>query len=278
MSKVSVLLCVFNAAPYIREAIDSTLQQTYRDFELVIVDDGSTDETLQIIRSYDDARIRVFAGEHAYIRSLNLGLRQCRGVYIARMDADDKMEPDRLATQVHLMETQPQVAVCCSWARAFGEAEGMVGHAVRELVPCIYLHFLLGNFLIHPSSMIRTRFLRQHRLCYKEYLYAEDFKLWTDIARRGGQFYVIPRPLLQYRLTATQITNAHRSEQNATKLVIQQEIIEDLLRQTERSFRPRIARLYRHMLDLNREGLITGDTLVGVMFEAFKALVLRKAL
>lgn len=130
-NRITILLCAYNAEAYIAEAIGSTLAQTYRDFELIIVDDGSTDGTLGIIRSYEDERIKVIEGGHDYVGSLNLGLKHCHGEYIARMDADDIMEPTRIATQMAVMDAQPDIAVCTTWANAFGEVEKTIGNYVQ---------------------------------------------------------------------------------------------------------------------------------------------------
>lgn len=93
---VSIVLPMYNAAEYIKECVDSILMQTYSDFELLIIDDGSTDDSVEILEKYDDQRIRLIKNEHNFIASLNLGLKESRGKYIARMDADDKMKPHRL--------------------------------------------------------------------------------------------------------------------------------------------------------------------------------------
>ena len=270
MKKVSILLCAYNAEAYIAEAIESTLAQTYRDFELIIIDDGSTDGTLSIIRNYKDERIKVIEGQHDYIGSLNLGLKHCRGQYIARMDADDIMQPLRIGRQVALMDSRPDIAVCTSWAHAFGEVDKTIGNFVEGDVEDISTQFLLGNFLIHPTSMLRRSFLIRHRLCYKEYPYAEDFKLWTDIARLGGRFYVIPEILLRYRITQGQVTNTHREEQNATRLLIQQEVIEEKLRHVPSSQKQLVGKLYRQLLLAHEGGLVIADAVIGVMYQVFK--------
>ena len=272
MRKTSILLCAYNAEAYIAEAVGSTLAQTYHDFELIIVDDGSTDGTLGIIRSFDDERIRVIEGRHDYIGSLNIGLKHCRGQYIARMDADDIMEPGRIEAQVALMDTRPDIAVCTSWAQAFGQVERTIGNYVEGDVEDISTLFLMGNILIHPTSMIRRRFLTRHRLCYKAYPYAEDFKLWTDIARLGGRFHVIPHPLLRYRVTPGQATNAHREEQNATRLLIQQEVIEEKLRHVPASQKQVAGKLYRQLLLAHEAGLLAADAVIGVMYGVFRNL------
>jgi len=103
MNDVSILLCAYNAEAYVGEAIESILCQTYSAFELVLVDDGSTDGTLSIMRSFNNHRVNIIESSHDYIRSLNLGLHYCHGKYIARLDADDLMEPTRIEEQVYFM-------------------------------------------------------------------------------------------------------------------------------------------------------------------------------
>lgn len=264
--KVSVCMCSYNCAEHIGEAIESVLAQTMPDFEFIIADDGSTDGTWDIVRSFKDKRIRAYRLEHDYIRSLNFSLRKSRGEYIARMDNDDVMHPDRLRLQTEVMEAYPETAVCSSWADMFGEKQGETGRGDGPIAEP-YWTLALGNFVIHPSSMIRRDFIRQHRIRYKSgYSYAEDYKLWSDIARKGGRFHVIPRPLLRYRISRSQITNSHRDEQEATRLLIEQEIIENLIRQSRHPDRRKAASLFRTLSYLNQNSLIGGNTVISILF------------
>lgn len=111
----------YNAEKYVAEAIESVLKQSFGDFEFIIVDDGSTDETLSIIRSYQDARIKLILSSHDFIASLNTGLNTVTSKYTARMDADDRMHIDRLKIQYSRLEESPQITVCSSWMASFGE-------------------------------------------------------------------------------------------------------------------------------------------------------------
>lgn len=267
---VSVMMCAYNAEQYMREAIDSVLQQTFTDFEFVIVDDGSTDNTIKIIQEYKDLRIRLIRGKHDYIRSLNLGMRHCRADLVARMDADDRMMPDRLKKQLAVMQDNPDLAACFSWAEKFGAAEGIHGFGVRERVDNAFFWLLTGNYLTHPSVVLRKSFLQEQRLHYKRYPYAEDYKLWTDITQRGGSIYVIPEPLIQYRVGNSQVSSQHNAEQNETKLLIQQEIIEELLHRMEHPSKKTLSRLYQQTLLLNQDGTIQGNEIVVLMFKLFQ--------
>lgn len=269
-TKVSVLLCAYNGEAYIAEAIKSTLAQTFQDFEFIIVDDGSTDNTLKIIRSFHDERMKVIEGKHDYICSLNLGLTHCHGMYIARMDADDIMMPNRLEKQVALMDAKHNVTVCASWAQTFGNVKHIIGNVVQGEVENINVLFLSGNFLIHPTCMIRRSFLTLHHLNYKDYPYAEDYKLWTDIAWHGGHFYVIPQRLIYYRVTPTQVTNVYRREQYQTRQTIQQEIIEKKLKQVPQEFKKRVGKLYRQLLLTYNDGILSADDVIYMMSRLFR--------
>ena len=252
---ISIMLCAYNASRYIREAIDSILAQTYNDFECVIVDDGSTDDTLEIIQSYRDSRIRTIACPHNYIKSLNTGMRVCRGKYIARMDADDRITPNRLERQYAVMEENPEIAVCFSWGRTFGQIEEPIGHCAKGRINHSYFWLLTGNYLMHPTAMIRSEFIRIHHIKYKEYPYAEDYKLWTDITRIGGVFYVIPEPLFYYRISKSQVSVKHRKEQ-----------IETLKHPKKKALRG----IYQRMLELNQADLMQGYEVVATMYRLFR--------
>lgn len=272
MGTISVLLCAYNSETFISDAIDSVLAQTYRDFHLILVDDGSTDRTLEIMRSYKDERIHVVEAEHDYIRSLNIGLRHCHGDYIARLDADDMMEPTRLEEQVFMMYHHLDIAACFSWAKAFGSQSGLLGSHVKGLIPDPFFWLLTGNFLIHPTAMIRKSFLRKHNIRYKEYPYAEDYKLWADIARFGGQFYVIEKPLIRRRLCDSQVSIVYAHEQWQTRLRIQQDIVEELLQRIIHPNRKNIIKYYHQMLVLNSVQLIQGDNVILLMYQLLKQI------
>ena len=228
---ISVVMSAYNVEKYIREAIDSIVNQSFADFECIIVDDGSTDKTKEIIRSYDDKRIILVENKHDFIESLNMGMKRAKGKYIARMDADDIMHPDRLKIQHSIMETERSIAVCGTWMnifgeniskRAFGIGNGLIEHPL--------LMFLKRCFIANPSTMIRSDFLRKHRIQYeKEYIYTEDFKFWVEVAKHRGVFYVESQPLVNYRISENQVTKRKREEQKTTSERISREILNYLL-------------------------------------------------
>lgn len=121
MRKISVVMPTYNAEKYVEEAIKSVLNQTFDDFEFIIVDDGSMDNTVPIIRSFNDKRIKLIENKHDFIDSLNLGIENASSKYLARMDADDIMFNERLAIQYSIMEEESEITVCSSWMKALGE-------------------------------------------------------------------------------------------------------------------------------------------------------------
>lgn len=264
--KVSIMLCVYNAQAFISESINSIFQQSFQDYEVVIVDDGSNDETMNIINAYGDKRIRLIHNKHDYIGSLNKGLKACRGRYIARMDADDIMLPSRIETQMNFMEAHHDIAVCFSWAALFGANDGTIGVYAREQINDANFWLLTGNLFIHPTAMLRTEFIRNNGLRYKRYQYAEDYKLWSDIARLGGGIYVIPKVLLNYRVSHNQVSYKHHQEQKNTKLRIQQEIAETLINCLPVERKNDILRTFNNLLKLNNQELLQGDEVISFMF------------
>lgn len=234
MPTISVLLPCYNAEETITQTIQSVLAQRYSDFELLVLDDGSTDGTRECVRGFSDARIQLISCEHDFISTLNKGLSLARGKYVARIDADDLMHPDRLSMQYQLMEAAPELALCASWVKVLDPAgTSYESRGYQGLIHQPELALLEQNILVHPSVMLRTTYLREHGLSYRQgYPYAEDYKLWVDMALLGASFYIEPEFLLYYRVSPRQISRVHRREQAATSLRIQQELLEELLRRS----------------------------------------------
>ncbi len=212
---VSVVMPAYNAEKYLREAIESILSQTYDDFEFIIINDGSTDKTKEIILSYSDPRIVYIENEQnsGICVTLNKGLDAARGKYIARMDSDDIAIPRRLETQVRYMDANPKIGASGSDIEIFGE--GITPYIFTQLhTPDECSAGLLFNSCFaHPSVIIRKDILDQYNLRYKdEFRGLEDYELWWQISRHSG-INNIAQPLLRYRHHKAQVT------QNVTKRV-----------------------------------------------------------
>lgn len=208
---VSVLLPVHNASAYIRQAIDSILKQSFSDFELLIINDGSTDNSAEIISSFTDPRIVCITNEHnlGLIDSLNNGIQLAKGKYIARMDADDVALPGRFQLQVTKMETDSGIAVLASFVDFINEDGEVTGswNTDREAVTEETINSLMPrtNCIAHPTVMMRATVAKE--FLYKQHQKgAEDWDLWLRILASGKRIAKIPEVLLHYRIHPASIT------------------------------------------------------------------------
>lgn len=220
---VTVLMPVYNAGQYIKEAIDSVLSQTFKDFEFLILNDGSIDNSTEIIQEYKDERIRYEAFQHDFLTTLNNGIELSKGKYIARMDADDIMMPDRLAVQFDFMEKHSDIVACGSYITFIGNEQNILERPIspNEVFESLMLFCPIAN----PSSMVRRKVIIDHHIRYDpNYLYAEDYKFWTELVKYG-KIANIPLVLLKYRISAGQVSNTHRNQQAELSEKISREMI-----------------------------------------------------
>jgi glycosyltransferase involved in cell wall biosynthesis len=182
--RVTVLMPVYNGERYVHEAISSILNQTFQDFELLIINDGSTDNSINIINAFNDKRIRVIHNEAniKLIATLNKGLSLAKGQYIARMDCDDISLPKRLAKQFSFMESNSDVAMVGSWIQVVNEY-GKPTRSIKYLTAAKYIPSLLlfANCFAHSSIFVRSSSLQEN--CYRDsFLHSEDYDLWVRLA------------------------------------------------------------------------------------------------
>jgi len=204
---ISVVMPVYNAEPYLHEAIESILAQSYSNFEFIIVDDCSIDASVSIIRKYSrqDVRIRALYLPHQGAgAAANAGIAAAKGAYIARMDADDIALPERFATQLAWMQ-HTEADICGSCIKTFGAESRLMWFP--ETHEAIRVEMLFRCALMQPTVMLRADIARKHP--YTESLYFEDYELWTRLApkyRMGN----VPQVLLKYRTHHSQrhIVNA----------------------------------------------------------------------
>ncbi len=204
---VSVVLSVYNGEKYLEESIDSILQQCYTNFEFIIINDGSTDKSLEIIKSYDDKRIVLINRENkGLIESLNEGIRKSRGKYIARMDADDIALPSRFEEQVRFMDKNLDIGICGTAVIGFGENIQEHIWKLSSIDVTLKAELLFSSCFAHPSVMIRRKIIVENELYYnKGFLHAEDFELWVRMSEYT-KFFNLKIPLLKYRVVKDSIT------------------------------------------------------------------------
>ncbi|QHI28055.1 glycosyltransferase [Acinetobacter haemolyticus] len=220
---VSVVLPAYNAELYLREAIDSVLAQSFTDFELIIINDGSIDKTEDIILSYNDSRIVYVKNEKnlGLIGTLNKGMSLAKGKYIARMDADDICFPQRFAKQVDFLEKNQEYVICGAAAYRFYDhiSDGKAFNPPLN-DENIRVRLFFNSAFIHPSVMFRTDVIRDHHLRFSDdYKYAEDYFFWMDLLKYGKGFN-LKEKLLYYRVVATSQTAVGNSNVEKRKEIL----------------------------------------------------------
>lgn len=208
---ITVLMAVYNGAEHLAEAIQSVLDQTYRDFEFLIVNDASTDDTARILADFSgqDSRIRVLENSEniGLTKSLNRGLAEARGTYVARMDADDISLPHRFAVQKKFLDEHPGIACVGSGSHIIDEHG--ISHGTKQLPTdpvLVRFYLMLKNSIIHPSVMFRTATIRECGGYNETIRFAQDYDLWSRLVSRGHSIANTPEPLIYYRLHHHSIT------------------------------------------------------------------------
>ena len=266
---VSIVLPVYNVGLYLQESVNSILDQTFTSFELLILDDGSTDGCTDFLTHICDNRIRLFRRPHNYIATLNYGLSHARGKYIARMDADDRMLPTRLAEQVEVLEADDDIAICAGYMQRMGGGKVYDTGLQGKIFPFVHI-LLVGNFIAHPTVMLRTDYLRRHRLIYRrKYIYAEDYRLWAEIACLGGGLYVIPHALTDYRISPGQVSRVHHEEQRWVANRIRNNILEFMVLHRSGGYTSRLRKLLKIYAQFNDDGLLTDDEIFYSFYRLF---------
>ena len=221
---------VYNAEKYLIQSIESILNQTYPDFEFIIINDGSNDGTHEILNEYlkKDQRINVINKENGGIAAaLNDGILNSRGKYIARMDADDISLPKRLETQLKFMEDNPDIGVSGAWIEKFGDnyKNHILKYPTNDAFSKIKLLFSVS--FAHPTVMMQSQLLKNNKLKYNEKYGIEDYKFWLDLAQ-FTDFASIPVVLLKYRHIETSYSK--KQEKNTEKIYTEyKRVIFDLL-------------------------------------------------
>ena len=210
---ISVALPIYNGERYLAEAIDSILAQTFTDFELIIIDDGSTDSSLDILRVYEkrDARIRLISRENRnLVATLNEIIDLARGTWIARMDQDDIAMPHRFERQLEWLE-KSGADICGTWVRFFGAGdERVLKHPQND--DAIKMAMLFGCPFAHPTVMMKADLVRKLRYD-NAYEKCEDYDLWERASRAGWLMTNVPEILLLYRQHEGQISTVTSDRQ-----------------------------------------------------------------
>ena len=226
---VSVIMSNYNTPEeYLRESIESILNQTYSHIEFIIVDDCSTDNSLNVIKSYKDARIVLIENTEnlGLTKSLNKALKQAKGEFVARMDADDISLPTRFEKQVAFLKQNSDVIVCGTWRENFGDNT----YTVKLSIPdreTYRIYQMFSNFpgICHPSAMFNNTLLKKYKIEYNEnYIYAQDYRMWISCSA-CAECANYPEVLLKYRVHSKAISSAKVDiQEDCAKRIMQEQL------------------------------------------------------
>lgn len=224
MPTISVIVPAYNAEKTIGETIESVLAQTYADFELIIVNDGSQDATLAVVNQFTDGRIQTFTYENAGPQqSRNRGIEQARGQYLAFLDADDLWTPDKLKLQLRALETRPSASVAYSWGDEIDQHNKITRHGQRcTFEGEVFGPLLQNNFLASGSNpLVRAEAVRAVGGFDPAIVAGQDWDMWLTLATHYA-FVVVPRVQVLYRKVTNSrswSSNLRRQEQGLMQVM-----------------------------------------------------------
>jgi glycosyltransferase involved in cell wall biosynthesis len=233
---ISVVMPVYNGGQFLGKAIDSIQRQTFTNFEFIIIDDGSSDDSRAIIQAYQqkDPRIHpIFLEQNSgIVTALNTGLNAAAGKYIARMDADDISLPTRFEEQINYLEDHPDVDVISSYYQLIGPTGDKLGNIIK--LPTTNLTILwslcIDNPIVHPGVVIRTEAVRNIGGYRAIYPHAEDYDLWMRLSDKS-HFANLAHPLIQLRRHSSNITVVHHDDSMESSISISQMMLQKVLSQ-----------------------------------------------
>lgn len=225
MARVSVILPTYNHADYLAAAMESILRQTYTDFELVVIDDGSSDNTSEVLAQFNDSRLKIIRHQKnlGLVATLNEALAKCQHEFIARMDADDVSTRNRLRKQVDFLDANPTVSMCGTRMKELG---GWRKFKCPSDPETIKTQLLVNNVISHSSVMWRRDYFAKNKLRYDEkFVGIEDYELWTRVSA-VGQIANLPEYLDLCRFHQNRITvKQGRVQASNFAKVIEREIL-----------------------------------------------------
>lgn len=235
---VSVIIPAYNMERYIDASLQSMLDQTFTNFEILVIDDASTDQTLNIIRRFSDSRIRIIKNETnlGLAASVNRAIRQAKGAYIARMDADDVAYPQRLQQQVNFLDQNPIVSIVGTAMQSFGHSKYL--HVFPETHKACKAQLLFNVCFGHSSVLIRRTVFDEDQNLYRDELrqYSEEYDLWCRLVDKVT-FANLPEVLLDYRTYESSLKNDAEEKRKSNSFTIRKNFIANQWgEQTERDY------------------------------------------
>ncbi|MCI2228383.1 glycosyltransferase family 2 protein [Polaribacter sp. MSW13] len=218
MALITVVLPVYNVEKYIKECMDSILNQTIQDFEIIVIDDCSTDNTLDVIRNYKDDRIKIYEKEEnkGLIDSLNIGFKVAKGKYIARVDGDDINVLNRFEKQINFLELNTDIDACGCWLQAFSASKVIIKH--KEFHKEIKSYMLLSNPMSLGATMLRRKSYEGFSFGKKMW-HAEDYDFWARTVW-SCRLHNLQEILYYYRVHDKQVSSQFKQTQLENDIII----------------------------------------------------------
>lgn len=230
---ISVVMCTYNTDKYISKAIESVLTQSFRDFEFIIWDDGSTDKTKEIVETFNDKRIRYIYHENTGLgMALKLACAEAKGKYIARMDSDDICLPERFSTELDFLEKHPEYVLVSSSVHYINEEGEILGRSFACSDDNVLKNILpISNMIVHPMVMMR-RNAYERAGGYVPISKSQDRVFWSRLAKQG-MFYNIMSPLGYYRILQDSLSHYHNPYNNMLYELRRKMILDDIILESD---------------------------------------------
>ncbi len=211
--KVLVVISYYNSELFLKEAINSILNQTYGNFDFWLINDGSTDKSESIAKSIRDPRIRYFTNEKniGLSKTLNKVITESNHDYLVRMDSDDISFPNRIKTQIEAFKNDSNIGLCCSARNILDSNQIYNKYFPKNLKSS----FLKKNWIAHPTVVLNLKILKINKLNYDVSIkYAQDYDLWLRVIQSGIKIHHIEEPLINYRHHNNQIASRKKFQQD----------------------------------------------------------------
>ncbi|MBD2121172.1 glycosyltransferase [Trichocoleus sp. FACHB-262] len=255
MPLISVVIPAYNAEKTIEATIDSVLNQTFSDFELIVINDGSLDTTADIVSNIQDSRIKLISQPNSGPqKSRNRGICEAQGEYLAFLDADDLWTPDKLEAQLKSLRANPDAAVAYSWTNYINDTDQVIGRgSYRKATGNVYLDLLLLDFIGSGSNpLIKKQALLETQGFDESLVAGQDWDMWLRLAS-NYLFTVVPAPQVLYRHSSESWSSNIKRRESGFKQVIEKVLYEA----------PDSIRRYKKVIIANRYKCLTADTLQG---------------
>ncbi|MEH7384323.1 glycosyltransferase [Bacillus sp. JJ1521] len=259
---VTVFIPVYNSEVYIKESLDSILNQTYTNIEILIVDDGSTDKSIDIIKSFNDSRIRIISNKEnrGIPFSRNVGLTNSNGKYMAIMDADDIAVLNRIEIQVDFMEKNQDIDAIGTYYEMFGGRLKRTFETKYTSSEEVKAKLLFSSPIGNPTSFVRLEKIKEYNLSYNlNYFVAQDYDFWVQLSK-VGKLEILPKVLLKYRTGHLNITQNTKGNKAIQRKKIIDSIHSDIINYYNFKLSEKELESYNEFFNDNPQSRLSNDT------------------